>query len=233
MKHLVKAIIQAFAGLAPAFLSCSLAWADMTPKLAQAKPGEPIRIVTYGTSLTAVGGWQSDLQESLRSCTGSNIGVVNLGQGRMASDWGLGNVERVIDAKPDIILIEFSINDAFIEKRISLDESMQNNRSIIRKIRDGSTKPVEIYLMTMNYTIGDIEKARPNHARYYELYRHLAAEEGVRLIDNAPLWRAKRITEPEIMAKLIPDTIHPTADAFRQVALPNILNVLSDGRCRT
>ena len=102
---------------------------------------------------------------------------------------GLANVERVIDAKPDIILIEFSINDAFIEKRISLDESMQNYRSIIRKIRDGGTKPVEIYLMTMNFTIGDIEKARPNHAKYYELYRHLATEEEVRLIDKHALAR--------------------------------------------
>jgi hypothetical protein len=51
------------------------------------------------------------------------------------------------------------------------------------------------------------------------------------LIDNATLWQAKLETDPSSMTKLIPDTIHPTAEAFRSVALPNVVQKLTNGRC--
>lgn len=217
-------------GLALALSLCVPARADALPKLTDNKPDHPIRIVTFGTSLTAVGGWQDDLQESLRACTGAAIEVVNLGQGRMASDWGLENIGRVIAERPDIVLIEFSINDAYVAKNISLSESENNNRAIIRKIRDVN-KYAKIYLMTMNYTIGPIQDVRPDLDRYYEIYRFLAAKEAVQLIDNAPLWLARREAEPASMARLIPDSIHPTAEAFREVALPNVVRALTNDQC--
>ena len=49
---------------------------------AQAVAADPLpqRVVTFGTSLTALGGWQPMLQEELRRCFGPDLVVLNEGE---------------------------------------------------------------------------------------------------------------------------------------------------------
>jgi lysophospholipase L1-like esterase len=62
---------------------------------------------------------------------------------------------------------------------------------------------------------------RPNLAAYYDVYRKVAREEDVGLIDNFAVWTARAD-----LAADIPDGIHPTPNAARAVIAPTAAMVL-------
>ena len=86
--------------------------------------GKRQTIVTYGTSLTAGGAWVGQLQQALDSRYPGQATVINSGKGAMWSKWGVDNLEeRVIQKKPDTVLIEFAINDAYLPCKTSVVEA--------------------------------------------------------------------------------------------------------------
>ncbi len=91
-----------------------------------------MHIVTFGTSLTARGGWQNALAISLERCIGKPVRVTNLAKNGASSDWGFANTDKVIASKPDVVLIEFSINDAALNRVLTPRASAANVRSIVR-----------------------------------------------------------------------------------------------------
>lgn len=187
-------------------------------------PSRP-RIVTYGTSLSASNRWQPGVEEALAACMQPNVKIIDRSKSAMASDWGRANVARVVSHRPKTVLIEFAINDAYEPHRISLEQSYANTAAIVHELR-AALPDVEIFLMTTNPTT----KERPNLEAYYLQYRHLASDLGVKLIDLYPVWQAK-LTAVDAAQRLVPDRLHPTAEAYREVVLPEIVTALSDGRC--
>jgi acyl-CoA thioesterase I len=182
-------------------------------------------IATFGTSLTADGLWQPELQRRLAHCLRRPVTVLNFGRGGTASSWGKANVQSVITAKPDIALIEFAINDAYLPHKISLEESYANMTAIVRAIQH-SLPDAKIFLWTTNPTM---EPDRPDIARYYRQYRQLADDLGVGLIDLFPTW--ENTFSKTRWRRLMPDRIHPTIGAYRQIALNPLTRALSSGAC--
>ena len=117
--------------------------------------GENIKIAALGTSLT--GGtwrWLDVMKEWLETDYSGQITYFNEGVGASASSYppencGLEKVKIVAGYKPDVVFIEFAINDAYKPYNISVEESRKNLESMINALKEADPE-VEIILQTMN-----------------------------------------------------------------------------------
>ena len=147
MMHSLRLLAATFLLL---LLGSSISPAADSQLVTNLKAGKPQTLVTYGTSLTAGGAWVGQLQSALKAQWPSLITVVNSGQGAMWSKWGVDNLDaRVIAKKPDTVLIEFAINDAYLEYKTSVEQAKENLNNMIDRILKAKAE-TEIILMTMN-----------------------------------------------------------------------------------
>ena len=82
----------------------------------------------------------------------------------------------------------------------------------------------ECVLQTTNVCIDIHSEARPNLAAYYAVYRAVAAERRLTLVDHEPLWAA--VLEQggrDLFIEYAPDGIHPGPLGCEMVVTPNIL----------
>lgn len=82
--------------------------------------GENQKIVIYGTGLFAAKeGWTAMLEDSLNARYPGKAEVVNSAQSAMWSTWGVENLcERVLEQKPNMVIIEFAMNDAYLPVKL-------------------------------------------------------------------------------------------------------------------
>ena len=188
--------------------------------------GECKHIVCYGTSLTAICGYPEALQDELDGRWPGKARVTNSGGSGQNSRWGIENLDKlVISNRPDVVFLEFSMNDSVDRFKISLEESEQNTRTIIGRIREALPK-CEVVLMTMNAYTGEPASKRANLSAYYDIYRKLANEGDLCLIDNFPLWKDVLLNKPLDYRKMVPDGTHPNELGIRRVLIPSILRAI-------
>lgn len=200
----------------------------LAPAADAAAAAEPVRVVALGTSLTEGIDWAQRLARGLSACWGRPVRVDRVAASGRTSAWGLEQVARVASLRPSIVLVEFAMNDANWRRFVGLARSRENTRAIARGIR-AAAPDATIVLVTTNTVHGLRGLMRPRVGAYYAMYRELAAAEGLGLADLAPLWAA---LPPERLRQAVPDGVHPTLAAFEEVALPEILSVLTGGTCR-
>lgn len=177
----------------------------------------PFRIVALGTSLTARGDWPDSLGARLSACAGRPVTVERVAKAGAGSNWGRDQAAAVLALAPDLVLIEFAINDADLRDGVSLARARDNHLALIGAL--GADRPgLPLMLMTMNRAEGLRGLMRPRLAAYHAQYRDLAAGQGLGLVDLAPLWAAALAAGrgPE----LLPDGLHPTDAAVAEIALP-------------
>ena len=180
----------------------------------------PIGIACFGTSLTTgrlSGGWPIKLQNKLNGVSRRRVICYDVGQGSQTSSWGVANIDRPRNHRPDVCLIEFSINDAVTANGISIAQATANLQSIVNALRAVNAN-VLIYLMTMN-GCPDLT-LRPNLENYYENDRVFAAANGCGLIDIRPVWGTPNYTDT-------PDGLHPAEAAVDAKLLPTVFAVLA------
>ena len=149
--------------------------------------------------------------------------VINSGQGAMWSDWGVKNLDaRVIGKKPDAVFIEFSINDAFLQYATSPAAARKNLENMIDRIRTAHPK-CEVILMVMNPPVGVHLERRPKIADYEQVYRDVARDRRLRLIDHSASWQAVLKKGEDDYKRLVPDGIHPGPAGCSEIITPNIL----------
>ena len=144
----------------------------------------------------------------------------------MWSGWGVTNLDkRVIAKAPDAVLIEFAINDAFLQYTTSVEDCRRNLENMINRIQ--KARPAcEIILMTMNPPVGVHLERRPKIEDYYAVYREVAKRRGLRLIDHEPNWQKVLKDGEAEFKKLVPDGIHPSALGCEKIILPELLRSL-------
>jgi lysophospholipase L1-like esterase len=180
----------------------------------------PVGIACFGTSLTTgrlSGGWPQKLQDKLNGVSRRRVICYDVGQGSQTSAWGVANIDRPRNHRPDICLIEFSINDSVTSNGISISQATANLTSIVSALRAVNPN-VLIYLMTMN-GCPDLA-ARPDLEAYYQNDRNFAAANGCGLIDIRPVWGTPNYTDT-------PDGLHPTEAAVAAKLLPTVFGVLA------
>lgn len=185
------------------------------------------RVVTFGTSLTVGGLWQGQLRDHLNRCTPVPTRILIHGKSGEASDWGIKNLHRVIRERPDVVVIEFAINDASQARNVSLRDSRANTIGMIEALRTNLPR-VRVILMTTNHAIDD--PSRTNLSEYYAQYLMIARELAVEVIDLHPAWR--RATDTGGWQRLIPDKLHPAKEAYDKVAIPAIAEVILGRPCK-
>ncbi len=201
--------------------------------VANLEAGRPQTIVTYGTSLTAEGAWVAQFQGVLDASYPGLARVVNSAASGMWCRWGVENLdERVIAKAPDVVLIEFAINDAFLDYATTPAAARQDLETMIDRILRARPR-CEVILMTMNPPVGIHLERRPRIADYYDVYRDVAAQRRLMLIDHHANWQTLLDQDATTFAQYVPDGIHPNALGCEQVILPQLLQSLgcaSEGR---
>ena len=209
------------------FTAAMPAWAaEPAAFVAALAAGRKQTVITYGTSLTAGGAWVGQLQAALDARHPGLAKVINSGQGAMWSKWGLEHLdERVIAKAPDAVLIEWSINDAFLEYKTSADECRANLNTMLDRILAAHPK-CEIILQVMNPPTGEHLDRRPKIADYEQVYREVAKARNLRLVDHSPQWAAVLAKGDAGWKALVPDGIHPSAAGCEQIITPFLLKTL-------
>ena len=199
------------------------------------REGRAQHLVTYGTSLTAErtwrfwrrtgGAWVTLLRRRLETDYPGLATVTNGARWGADSNWGVRNLDtRVIRRSPDVVFVEFAINDADAGRGISPETSRANLETMIERVR-GARPACEIVLLTMSPAAGRHLDDRPAIDAYYRVYRDVSAERGTGLIDLAEPWR-RALTDGSAVREFLPDGIHPGEAAAERIILPGILAAL-------
>ncbi len=189
------------------------------PAMAEARP---FTVVTFGTSLTAKGGWQEPLGHALSQCLKRPVKMWKIGGAGQTSDWGLANVGRVNALKPDIVIMEFAINDADLRRWMSPRTSRHNTVALIRRLREANPDG-RVVLLTTHPVTGWKRLLRPMLGRYYEQYRQIARYRHIPLADGEKAWRA--LPEP-VREPALPDGVHPDPQVFARAIIPAVRQAL-------
>ncbi|XHR27660.1 MAG: SGNH/GDSL hydrolase family protein [Chthoniobacteraceae bacterium] len=178
--------------------------------------GKQQTVVVYGTSLTIRGEWTKAVNQYFDKLFLGQVTYFNGAKAGMDSNWGVANLkDRVLSRNPDLVFIEFSMNDAAKKNNISLEKSAANLDSMVKALRQRNPQ-VDIVIQTMNIA-WDSPKTpeknygseRPDLNAYYDVYRRYAHEHNLALVDNYPVWQNMWNENREAYQKAVTDGIHP------------------------
>jgi acyl-CoA thioesterase-1 len=222
MKSIVTLIIAAL------FSAASAAEPAPSSQLANhLRKGKSQHLVVYGTSLCTkqYSAWVDQVQALIEAGFPKLCTVTNSAQVGAASNWGLENIDqRVIAHKPDTVLIEFGINDAYTPYKISVADAQKNLETMIKKVQVALPN-CEIILMTMNQPAHGVEP-RPAFDDYCAMYRKVAKEQKLKLIDIVLVWEELFAADEKKWNLLVPDKVHPNADGNSLITTPTIMKGL-------
>lgn len=197
--------------------------------------GKPQNVVIYGTSLSKEGAWAPEVKKWFDQNYPGLVTFVNAAESGQNSDWGLKNVkQRVLPHKPDLLILEFSYNDAHRKFAMPVSRSAENLDQIVTAVREVNPD-VTVLLQIMNVpwdAPGDRAPAteRPELEKYNDNYRAYARQHQLPLTDHYPAWQKLLQSEPEKYHKLLPDGSHPSKEASLAVTWPAIEAWLNQAR---
>lgn len=190
----------------------------MIPSDPQASLPDAPRVVAMGTSLTTRYDWPAALETRLSDCLARPVTVTPVAGAGKTSDWGVGQIDRVLAARPDVVVMEFTINDADLRRKLSPAASRERHLQILGEIH-GALPEARILLVGTNPTFGLRGLLRLRPGAYLDLYVDLAlGDPRIGFLDLAPDWRA-RLETAERRA-ILPDGVHPDPEVARAVMVP-------------
>lgn len=199
------------------------------PFVARLQAGTPQKIVFYGTSLTAAGAWPGQLTKELERRFPGLVTTANGAKSGEHSRWGAKQLdEKVLAQHPDVVFIEFAVNDAVGRFAITIEESRRNLEGMIDRIRAADAK-TDVILQVMNPVIDrPVGHAghRPELELYQDVYRQVGKARGLLVIDHMPAWTALLSSDEKTFRAWVPDGLHPQAKGYAEIVLPEILHRL-------
>lgn len=121
-----------------------------------------------------------------------------------------------------------AVNDAYKPYNISVGESRKNLESMIATLKNANPE-VEIILQTMNVVIDMPElnmaeaAKRSDLLNYLKMYRLVAKEKHLLLIDHYPNWDYYLKNEGrDASIRIVTDGIHPSLEGYRMILLPEL-----------
>lgn len=193
------------------------------------RAGRPQTIVFYGTSLTAGGAWTTQLTEALEQRFPGLVRTFNGAGPGQHSGWGCENLDaRVIAHAPDVVFLEFAVNDAVARFHLTPEQARANLDAMIDRIR-AARPDCEFILQVMSPVIDRPQGHdgwRPTLPECQENYRRVAAERGFLLIDHMPAWTRLLEADEAAFREWVPDGLHPIAPGYKELVTPTILRAL-------
>ncbi len=195
-------------------------WPPRAGDLAGLAAAEPLRLAVLGTSLSASDPWPETLRAALEACRGRPVALAVVAGSGQNSDWGRAQLPRLLAAAPDLVLIEFAMNDADLRDGLSPARARENHRAILAALAGAHPGAVPV-LVAMNPAFPPRGLARPFLGRHRARYAALAAETGAGFADLVPAWRAALAAGGQ--RAMIPDGVHPLRGATAAVTVPELL----------
>ena len=185
----------------------------------KAQQGKPVTIGVIGGSITQGTGaslrsrrYASILEAYWRyHFADSSLNFINLGIGATDSYLGLHRISPLLDAAPDLVIIEFCVNDEG-------NELYQNYfENLVHRILSASSDPAVLLVMMTQQSGEDASQFEALVGRKYRL-PIISYKEAI-----LPLVESKQFTWEE----LAPDIVHPS-DAGHSLAARLIIRYLQD-----
>lgn len=185
---------------------------------------QSLRIVALGTSLTYRALWPTLLAERLQACmpSGKKAEVMRVARPGARSDWGLAQANGIAEMRPDLVIVELTMNDADLHDGLWLWQSLANHQALMTRIRSLSPG-TEFLFLTSNPVVGRAKITRPFLPLYQRLYGRLAISESAGLVDGFGRWRGL-----DDLAPIIADGIHPDPKAEADLLTGPLVGAISD-----
>lgn len=185
------------------------------------EPGTPRRIVAFGTSLTRANSWPDTLARAVSDCLGHPVEVVRVARGGADIRWAEAHVDRVLAVDPDLVLMEFAINDADLGDGVSLRRSRALHGAVLSRLTAG-IPPGRIVLMTMNPVGGAHVLRRAFLPRHYAQQVTLAQDHGTALADLYAEWLSRPVRN-----RTFDDGLHPGDQDTARVVVPRLTGLIA------
>lgn len=182
----------------------------------------PLRVTVLGTSLSHDETWPALLADRLTTCLSHPTEITVVARPGASVRWGLTQVDKVATSAPDLVLMEFAINDADLRDGLSLPEAQALHGDLITALR-AARPEAQLWLMSMSPAQGIRGLIRPRLTAHYLQYRTLAEVHDTGLIDLYPRWRAL----PRSARGLARDGLHPDRAVAARVIVPVIAERLT------
>jgi lysophospholipase L1-like esterase len=195
-------------------------------------------VVVYGTSLSHTAEWPKALKAYFDKHYPGQVTFINSAQGGQQSNWGVAALrEQVLSRNPDLVFIEFSVNDAATKHGISTQKSRSNLDLMVKAMREQNPQ-VDIVIQTMNTAWDSPDEPshkkyasdRPHIEQYYDVYRQYALEQGLPLVDHYQTWARLQKEDEAKFRKWLPDGLHPIPEASLAVTWSAVESLLEKAR---
>ncbi|MBL8655096.1 MAG: SGNH/GDSL hydrolase family protein [Alphaproteobacteria bacterium] len=180
-----------------------------------------------GTSLTANQLWPKAVASRLRLCTGREASVEIVAGSGETSAWGRQQTDRVANLHPDVVLVEFAVNDGTLQRFMTVRASVENMTAIVTSLR-ARNPAVRIIFMRMNPASGIRGWIRIRRGAYEAAHRELASRVNVEYVDFSDRWSS---LTPIDLKRVIADGIHPDPAAAARLMAPTLANLIGGARC--
>ncbi|MBN2296580.1 MAG: SGNH/GDSL hydrolase family protein [Pirellulales bacterium] len=157
----------------------------------------PLKIALLGDSISTgcnSSGWanvppfqppyQDLLVMNLEAAYGSKVELVNFAVGGMSTPWGVENIGRVIEAKPDLVILAFGMNDA---SGRSASDYQAKTRAMVDAVRKALPETEVILVATMLGNKDWIALKQELFPQYSNALAELCGP-GVALADMTSVW---------------------------------------------
>lgn len=177
--------------------------------------GENIVYVAFGDSITegygVSEGWPEKLVKELRKkYQAAQIELINNGRAGDTLEDGFFRLENdVITQNPDLVTINFGINDTFSGVNLASFEKLLNETISIIKTRLGCD------IIVISSEILEDEEADKQARRYYDKLQKVSKEQQVVFIDIHRIWGQKLREGVELSSLLIPGLDHPNEEGYK------------------
>lgn len=215
------------------FIAVAVSAGEVLPTtcFANLRAGKAQTVVLYGTSLTAGGAWSVATKEWFAEHFADKATVINSAGPGQNSQWGVANLnERVLAHQPDLVLIEFSYNDAHEKFKLTVEQAAKNLDAIVRGIKaKRPTCDIVLQVMNANWDGNSDKKpmsSRPQLTAFNDNYRAYAKANQLPLIDHFPTWQALKDKDPERFHSFVPDGTHPTKEGSLAITWPAVKALL-------
>ena len=199
---------------------------------ADLKAGYDVNTMFIGTSLTDLPygmSWPTELYMKIWNKYQGRELLSNRAISSTNSGSGKANIDGwVASDNPDVVFIEYGINDA---TGLAYDVVKSNLDYILSSILTNNPN-ADIIFQTMNNCTGNNLSDRPKLEDYYQLYRDYAAFRGYHLIDNYPIWKKLYDTNPSLWNTYVPDGIHPTGEGRKATIIDNMASGVENAKPR-
>lgn len=191
------------------------------------KSGEKCSVVVYGTSLTQGGAWAVAMKDWFDQKSPGTVSFHNGGGPGQNSDWGVANLEaKVLKHRPDLVLIEFSYNDAHEKFKLPVAKGKSNLDEMVKAIRKQNPLTcIVLQVMNANWDAPNGNGSslhRPELAAYNQNYRDYAQANHLPLLDHYPTWQKLKETDVGKFHAYIPDGTHPNKEGSLAITWPLI-----------